>query len=81
MKVWLVLEANNCETDIFVSDPFYSKEDAIKHLNEVYEEILDNIGEDAVDTVFHNDTAYSIMTYGSDYYYGVVRSIEVKEVS
>lgn len=79
MKIWLVLEANNCETDIFISDPFYSEDAAIKHLNDVYEEILDNIGDDAVDTVFHNDTAYSIMTYGNDYYYGVVRSIEIKE--
>ena len=79
MKIWVVLEANNCETDIFISDPFYSEESAIKHLNDVYEEILNNVGEDAVDTVFHNKTAFSIMTYGSDYYYGVVRSIDIKE--
>lgn len=77
MKIWVVLEANNCETDIFISEPFYSEEQAQKHLNEVYEEILNNIGEDVVDTVFHDKTAYSIMTYGSDYYYGVVRSINV----
>ena len=79
MKIWVVLEANNCETDIFISEPFYSEQSAIQHLNDVYEEILNNVGEDTVDTVFHNKTAYSIMTYGSDYYYGVVRSIDIKE--
>lgn len=79
MKVWVVLEANNCETDIFISDPLYSEESAIRYLNEVYEEIIDNVGDDAVDTVFHNSTAYSIMTYANDYYYGVVRSIDIKE--
>jgi F420-0:gamma-glutamyl ligase-like protein len=79
MKIWLVLEANNCESDIFISEPFYSAEAATKHLKEVYEEIMDSIGEDGVDLVSHNDTAYSILTYGSDYYYGVVRSIDIKE--
>ena len=77
MKIWFVLEANNLESEIYISQPFYSKEGASKHLNDAYEEILNNEGEDRVESVFHNDTSYSIMTYGSDYYYGVVRSVDI----
>lgn len=77
MKVWFVLEANNLESEIYISKPFYSEKDASEHLSDAYEEILNNEGEDRVESVFHNNTAYSIMTYGSDYYYGVVRSVDI----
>lgn len=80
MKVWFVLEANNLESEIYISKPFYSEEDASKYLRDAYDEVFHNEGEDRVESVFHNDKAYSIMTYGSDYYYGVVRSVEVKEM-
>lgn len=79
MKLWVVLEANNLESEIYISKPFYSKEDASKHLNDAYEATFNDEGDDRVESVFHNDDAYSIMTYGGDYYYGVVRSIDIKE--
>lgn len=80
MKIWVVLEANNIDTDIWISDPFYSEEQAQKHLLERYEENVLDIGEDIIDCVLHIKDKYSILTYGSDYYYGVVRGIEIKEV-
>ncbi len=79
MKIWVVLEANNCDTDIWISDPFYSEKQAQKHLLERYEENVLEIGEDNIELVRHTKNAYSILTYGCDYYYGVVRSINVNK--
>lgn len=81
MKIWVVLEANNCDTDIWISDPFYSEEQAQKHLLERYEENVLEIGEDRIESVWHTNNVYSILDYGNDYYYGVVRSIDIKEDS
>jgi ABC-type Fe3+ transport system substrate-binding protein len=77
MKLWVVLEASNIDSDIFISDPFYSEEQAQKHLIKRYEEYVSELDEDKIDLVRHTNNAYSILTYGSDYYYGVVHSINV----
>lgn len=79
MKIWVVLEANNLDTDIWISDPFCSEEQASKHLLERYEDNVLELGEDNIEFVRHNNAVYSILTYGNDYYYGVVRSIDIKE--
>lgn len=79
MKIWVVLESSNIDADIFISDPFYSEEQAQKHLLKRYKQYVSYLDEDNIDLVRHTNNKYSILTYGSDYYYGVVRSIEIKE--
>ena len=81
MKVWFVLEANNIDTDVWISPPFYSEEEAKKYLFQRYEENVLEIGEDVVESVHHNDDTYSILTFGDDYFYGVIRSVDIKETS
>lgn len=77
MKLWFVLEANNCDTDIWISDPFDSKESAQKYLKKRYVEDVEDLGEDIIEDTHFGGSIYSILTYKSDYYYGVIRSVEV----
>lgn len=79
MTVWFVLEANNVDNDILMSQPFYSEEQAKEHLLEIYTENVRCIGQDEIESSYHNDDAYSILTYDNDYFYGVVRSVNIKE--
>jgi hypothetical protein len=81
MKLWFVLEANNCDTDIWISDSFDSQESAQKYLMQRYNENVDDIGENVIEEKEYQGSVYSILTFGSEYYYGVVRSIDIKEVS
>lgn len=80
MKLWVVLEANNCDTDIWVSEPFVSKEFALEHLKRRYHENIDDIDEGNLEYHYCADGAYAMLTYGNDYYYGVVRDIDIKEM-
>ena len=80
MKVWFVLEANNCDTDIYISEPFHSKESAQEELTKRYHENIDVLEEDSLEYHWCNGDKYAMLTYGNDYYYGVVRSVEVKEM-
>lgn len=79
MKVWFVLEANNIDTDIWISDPFYSEESAQEYLKERYYENINIVGENIIEDLHFGRKSeyYSILTYGSDYYYGVVRSVDI----
>lgn len=76
-EVWIVLEANNCDTDIWTSEPFKSKDLAQKHLRKRYKENINDLGEDIIEEKKCTKDAYSILTYGSDYFYGVIRSINI----
>lgn len=81
MKLWFVLEANNCDIDIWISEPFHSQETAQEYLMQRYHENIDELEEDNLEYHWNTDDTYSILTYGNDYYYGVVRSVDLKEVS
>lgn len=76
-EMWVVLEANNCDTEIWTSDPFSSKELAQKHLVKRYKENVDDLGKDIIEEKTCSKNKYSILTYGADYFYGVVRSINI----
>jgi hypothetical protein len=78
MKIWLVLEANNCDDDIYTSEPFYSEEAAKYRLRENYQGILNEL-DGNVERAERDDNSYSITCYDSDRFYGVVSSIDIKE--
>ena len=81
MKIWVVLEANNCETEIYISKPFYSEELARQYLSESYQDVLQQIENGAgIEEADYANGYYSVLGLDSDYYYGVVRSIDIKEV-
>lgn len=80
MKLWFVLEANNCDTDIWISEPFVSKEFALEYLERRYHENIDDIEEDNLEYHYCADDTYAMLTYGNEYYYGVVRSVDLKEM-
>ena len=79
MKIWLVLEANNCDTDVYISEPFGSEELAKQHLIESYQDILLQMEWGNIESSECTDDIYSILCRDSDYFYGVVRSIDIKE--
>ncbi len=79
MQVWFVLEANNVDNDILMSRPFYSEEQAKARLFALYNGVVEDIGEDDIENAHYSGYAYSILTCGNDYFYGVVASTTIKE--
>lgn len=77
-KIYILCEANNCNTDIVVSKPFARRRDAWKHMRKVFSELM---SEDAFEgsisewgfSVFHG------VGCNADCFYGDLKEIDLAE--
>ena len=76
MKKYFVLEANNINSDISMSVPFDRPEDAAAFLLAAYEDVVTENAEIVKEKDCSED-AYSVLCAGDDYYYGVVKEMEI----
>ena len=75
MKKYFVLEANNIDSDIFISKPYDTKEEASAFLRTSYRGVLKNTGRKEDKDI--SDDAYSILCINGDYFYGIIKEVEI----
>ena len=76
MKKYFVLEANNVDSDIFISKPFDTKKEASAFLHSCYEAVVEE-NPDRIEDKDVSDDSYRVLHFNSDYFYGKIKEVEI----
>lgn len=74
---YLILEADNVSSDIFVNFVCKTKRDAARCLKNSLKEVLSCYDSSEIDYVETSSDGYSVMLYNGDYFYGQIKKISI----
>lgn len=76
--MFIIVHADNISYDIEVSKSFDSRNEAEKHLKEIFDDLMEILDEDKIVRVAtgYKEGSYVVTTIGSDIFYGCIKEIE-----